>query len=443
MNRSRRKKMLKFDVKKEIQLRKVSDIILEEEFYARFEPDQNLINQYEENIEAILLNKNGGLIQISENNILIDGYHRLKAIERVHGKDYEFDCLVHLTDNTDYIELESYAANPKHGKRNSKKEIIRNIQRLYAKGHSQETIMQRLSIAKSIFYEATKKQREGDKEELERRAIEMYLRAWNTQKSIANELGVSEGYINKILTNSTNGKYEDKFWNLSIEDSNYSKCKPFRYNIWNLDKTDKETSHFGHFPVVFMENVLLYHTDPLDIIFDPFAGDGITIDACKSMFRRYYCSDRIVKPGREKDIKEWDVINGLPDDLPKPRLAFLDPPYWKQAENKYSDSENDLGNMSLADFNGAMNKLLDALKSRKVEYIAVVIRPTQYENDFVFVDHIFDFHDMIKDQYEIEMRYILPDSKQQYLPQMVEKAREKNVCLVLNRDLVVWKLDKN
>jgi len=58
----------------------------------------------------------------------------------------------------------------------------------------------------------------------------------------------------------------------------------------------------------------------------------------------------------------------------------------------------------------------------------------------VFEDHIFKFDKMLPDNYAIEMRYILPYSTQQYLPQMVTKAKEERICLTSHRDLVVWRL---
>jgi hypothetical protein len=215
------------NVEKTVQKRKVSEIIFKQDVYARFEPDQKLITAYEENIEPIVAETK---IQISANNILIDGYHRLKAIERVYGKDYEIDCIVHETDNTDYIEIESYAANERHGKKNSKAETVRNIQRLYAKGHSQETIMSKLSVAKSIFFEATAKQRESEKDERNKKIVEMYLRAWNTQDIISKEVGKGIATVNDVVKkfeNSTCGEFEKNF-------------KPLLYNIWNTPKQDKK-----------------------------------------------------------------------------------------------------------------------------------------------------------------------------------------------------------
>jgi hypothetical protein len=126
--------------------------------------------------------------------------------------------------------------------------------------------------------------------------------------------------------------------------------------------------------------------------------------------------------------------------MPKPDLVFMDPPYWIQAEGLYSDSPDDLGNMSLDDFYDSIENILIEITARKINRIAFVIQPTQYKNDLQWEDHIFKINAMLSDSYEIEMRYILPYSTQQYNAQMVEAAKERNVCLGLNRDLVIWRM---
>lgn len=407
-----------------IQKRKVSEIIFKEDLYARITHDNSLIKYYSENIKSIDIAKS--FIHISKDNILIDGFHRLKAYEMAYGKEHEISCYVHNTDNTDYIELKSYSSNTKHGQKNSKEDNKRNIRRLYAKSHSLETIRTELSLSKSFVYDATIKQREDEKIEREKAILEMYLHGNETQQSVADRFKLPRKTVDDILGGfSKHGIFAKT---------------PILYNIWNEQKGN-DTDHFGSFPIIFMENLLNYHTEPMDIVFDPFAGDGTTVDACKKMMRRYYCSDLEVKPGREKDIYLHDITTGLPEDLKKPDLVFLDPPYWKQANGKYIEHENQLGNIeSLEDFNDIIQSILDSIRKWKVNKIAIVIQPTQYINDFEFTDHIFDFHTMLSKWYKIEGRYILPYSTQQYNAQMVEKAKEENKCLVLNRDLIVWKM---
>jgi len=216
--------------------------------------------------------------------------------------------------------------------------------------------------------------------------------------------------------------------------------EPFIYNIWNTQKGN-ETVHFGSFPEIFMENLIYYHTNIYDIIYDPFAGAGTTVDVCKKWLRRYYCSDRIIKAGREKDIKNWDIKDGLPKDLRKPDLVFLDPPYWKQAENKYSTDKDDLANMELLEFNTTISKFLDKLIKRKIQRIAILIAPTQYSSEkHKFIHHIFDFYDILKKHYEIEMQYEIPNSTEQYNGTQVEIMKKEKKAINIKRELTVFQL---
>jgi len=212
------------------------------------------------------------------------------------------------------------------------------------------------------------------------------------------------------------------------------------YNIWNLGKLESEEDFFGIFPSVFMENLLHYHTEKNDLIYDPFAGSGTTIDVCRKTNRRFYCSDLVVHPGR-KDIEKWNVQNGLPKDLKKPDLVFLDPPYWIQAKDKYSKSSDDLANMPLDEFYNIFNNFLKLLINWKVKKIAIVIAPTQYSNiNHEFEDHIFKFHEILSANYRIEMRYILPYSTEQYNGTQVEIMKKEKKAINLIRDLVIWDL---
>ena len=413
-------------VKKKVMI-KISDVVFDPEFYARLEPNQKLIADYEQNIEQILSSDN--LIEIAQNNILIDGYHRWKAAEIVYGKDKEIPAIQHDTSNTDYILLKSSASNTRHGQRNSRQENSRNIRRLYARGFSLEQIQEELGLGKALVYEATVEDRKSEKEEQKKKVIDLYLMCY-TQEQIAENMGIPQTTVSDVIKNftenSTHGIFGKNF-------------NPLLYNIWNTQKGD-ETSHFGAFPEIFLSNLLYYHTEPFEVVYDPFAGNGTSVDVCKKYYRRYWCSDLIVKPGREDSIKQADAINGIPAECPKPDLVFLDPPYWKQAAGKYSDSADDLGNKDLKAFYTSMGEVLASCHQRKVARVAIVIQPTEYANDLIFVDHILDFHVMLYKHYTVEKRYILPYSTQQYTPQCVEKAKERKVALTLNRDLVVWKI---
>jgi hypothetical protein len=398
---------------------KIKEIIYREDLYPRFEPNQNMIQKYSDSVEQL------PPIKVNQNNILIDGFHRWKAFQLAGRTEIPHEVV--NTESEKELKQMAYQLNSNHGLQLTSDEKRKYAQEMFG-DMTVKALCDVLGVSEKTIQRWTETQAKAVKEDRDRRIVELYLKAWNTQQSIADIFGVYFTTVFKII--------EDfKKRHLSDFKVNF---QPILYSIWNLPKQDNERKHFGAFPEFFMENLLYYHTEPLDIVFDPFGGGGTTVDICKRMFRRYYVSDRKIIPGRENDIREHDIKNGLPEDLLKPALAFLDPPYWKQAEGMYSQDADDLGNMTLEQFNDSMASLLKLLSDRKVERIAAVIQPTQYKNDWQWTDHIFDFDKMLP-KYKIEARYLLPYSTQQYNAQMVDKAKEDKKCLSLHRDLVVWR----
>lgn len=398
---------------------KTSDIIYREDLYPRFEPNQAVIQKYSDSIEYL------PPIKLDQHNILIDGFHRWKAFQLAGINEIPYE-VIEVSSEKELKKL-AYQLNSNHGLQLNSDEKKKYAQEMFGEISNKELSVL-LGVSEKSIQRWTESQAESAKEERDRKIVELYLKAWNTQESIAEIMGIEQKTVSNVI--SKNGQL-----------SEFTKdFKPLLYNIWNTQKQDNDRKHFGAFPEIFMENLLYYHTDPLDIVYDPFGGGGTTVDICKRMFRRYYVSDRKVIPGRESDIKEYDIKNGLPEDLPKPKMAFLDPPYWSQAEGKYSDDSDDLGNMDLDSFNESMSLLLGQLTKRKIELIAIVIQPTQYKNKWTWTDHIIHFDRMLNSKYDVEMRYILPYSSEQYMPQMVIKAKENKKCLSTFRDLVIWKL---
>ena len=79
-----------------------------------------------------------------------------------------------------------------------------------------------------------------------------------------------------------------------------SNFKPNPYNIWSYGKQgDTDTTVFGTLPQEIAEQLLWYYTEPFDVVYDPFGGAGITVNACKKWFRRYYVSNIIGKTDRQ------------------------------------------------------------------------------------------------------------------------------------------------
>ncbi|MBF0555089.1 MAG: hypothetical protein HQK96_11140 [Nitrospirae bacterium] len=398
----------------------VEDIVYRDDLYPRIEVDHSLIEIYQQDIERL------PAIMINQNNILIDGRHRWLAHKRAGANTIPADIIE--TESEAHLEILAYKYNSAHGKQLSTEE-----KRIFAVKRcdiiSTAKIASILSVSERTVRYWTQAKRKDLEEHRNKLIISEYLRAWNTQEAIAEKFELTQKTVSNIIDNFR------KNGNLAESTKNFN---PYLYSIWSLKNGD-DKSHFGAFPAAYMENLIYYHTEPLEIVYDPFAGSGTTVKVCKAWHRRYYCSDRVVKQGLEDDIKQWDIADGLPEDLPLPDFVFLDPPYWIQAGNKYSKDKECLGNMSLEDFYSTFELFLKELIGRKAKRISIVIAPTQYRNNMVYEDHIFRFAKLLDGKYKIEMRRILPYSTQQCTPQMVIRAKEKRVDLVIHRDLVVWR----
>ena len=218
--------------------------------------------------------------------------------------------------------------------------------------------------------------------------------------------------------------------------------EPPIYNVWKQQEKTAGVSHFGNSEVRWLDNLLYLYTQPFDIVVDPFAGSGSTIDVCCERLRRYWVSDRKPVVEREAEIRLHDITTGLPR-LPRwqdVKLVYLDPPYWKQAEGQYSTDPEDLANTPLEKFTAALARTITAFgkKLKSGAAIALIIQPTQWNApDHAYTDHIADMLRAVK--LPLDMRYSVPYESEQYNAQTVKWAKANRRCLVLTREIVVWK----
>jgi len=415
----------------------VADLKFDKTRYSRKDIDYHAVEDYSKNLLSM------PPIIVNQDNVIVDGVHRYKAAQKT--EQHQIAAKRIMLDEQD-IQLANLLFDLTSGVRHPEGDVKRICRNYWSPNpDDNKHLMEQLGIAHQRFSEYTSDIARAREKERNEAIAYALLDPSKTEAAVAEDFGVSEKTIKRRIDAILDSLPDSG--NLSkdtVSESDFAfLCNRYDwkhdlYNIWNKASGDADNSHFGAFPQHFMRNLLYYHTQPLDTVYDPFAGGGTTIDACRFMLRKFIVSDR--KPQAHRDeISEWDIANGLPDWLPtKIHLAFLDPPYWKQAEGMYSQDADDLGNMTLEQFNEAMTALLKALEGRKVERIAAVIQPTQYKNAWTWTDHVFDFDKMLT-KYHIEARYILPYSTQQYLPQMVEKAKEARICLSTYRDLIVWR----
>ena len=329
----------------DLQTRQVDKIKFRDDLYPRFKHDPVLVQKYAQDLELL------PPIEINQHDELIDGFHRWTAYKtnEVH------DIPVIVTQTASDAELLRLAiqANSKHGWQLNEKDKKAAAVRLYASatGLTKKEIAAALSVnmrsVQRYLSDIDKQVQQQQKQQV----FDLYM-SCHTQQEIADKLDIPRVTTLDIIKTIVENGQLSHFDNSLAFDKDQD-FKPPLYNVWNFGKVSNEVSHFGNSEQRIVDNLLYLYTNPLDIVLDPFAGGGSTIDVCLKRSRRYYVSDRKPIPARADQIRPLDVVQSLPDlgnRWSEVSLTYLDPPYWRQALNKYSQDAEDLANMSLEDF---------------------------------------------------------------------------------------------
>lgn len=276
-----------------------------------------------------------------DDHTLIDGFHRWQAYKREGLTEIAAIDLGDLSDIE--IKKEAYRRNNAHGfqleisdKKYGADDLYRTVTKDFAE------IAEMIGVTLKTAIEYCRDARRDEKQAQQDKAWDLYLDGLS-ERQIAEAVEAPQQTVHDWLT--------DRKTNAS--DSRSPPASRQHFNIWNFQQSDGESSYFGRMPPQVVENLLWFYTEPGQIVFDPFAGSGTTIDVCKAMGRCVWSSDR--KPSTPTlPIHKHDILTGWPKDAPeKVDLIILDPPYWQQAKGKYSDDTADLGNMELDAFYSA------------------------------------------------------------------------------------------
>ena len=207
---------------------KVTEIVFRDDLYPRFEPNQSQIQKYSESIEFL------PPIKLNQNKILIDGFHRWKAYQLAGIQEIPFEVIE--TETEKELKKLAYQLNSNHGLQLSNKEKQKYAQEMYGDMTVKELSVV-LGVSESSIKGWTETQAKAQKEDRNRQIIDLYLKAWNTQKSIEDILNIPQQTITRIIENTQKDKI--------VEMGNFT---PLLYNIWNLPKQDNDRKHFGAFP---------------------------------------------------------------------------------------------------------------------------------------------------------------------------------------------------
>lgn len=415
----------------------VDKVVFREDLYPRIKSSAVTVQKYAEDLDVL------PPIEVNQHNELIDGWHRWTAHKKAEAEKIKA-TVTKTASESEFLEL-AIERNAAHGLQLSQEDKRDMARKIYhatpekERDAKKKQLAKILSVSERTVRDWLSRIDKDSKEARDQRIFELWL-ACHTQHEIATETGIDQGDLSKLISSFMEiGKLAK---NHKSDAEHATDFDPPIYNIWKQQTKTEGSSHFGNSEVRWVDNLLYLYTQPFDVVIDPFAGGGSTIDICKKRFRRYFVSDRKPVVERAQEIRQHDLTAGLP----KPpqwkdvKLVYLDPPYWKQAEGQYSKDKTDLANMTLEEFNESLSGIIKGFAGKLTEaYIALIIQPTQWKSPKrEYTDHIAEMLRLIK--LPIAMRYSVPYESQQCNAQMVEWSKEHKTPLVLTREIVVWRV---
>lgn len=408
-------------------------IVFRKDLYPRLETSPQKVQQYASDLSVL------PPVEVNQRNELIDGWHRWTAHKTANGKTISA-FVTETTSDGQLLEL-AVVRNAKHGLQLSlddKRDMARRIYHITPERDREGKkayLATILSVSERTVRDWLSRIDKDAKESRDKKIFDLWLACW-TQEEIAAEVGITQGEVAKSIPNGELAEQNKPAAN------HLTDFDPPIYNVWKQQEKTVGSDHFGNSEVRWLDNLLYLYTSPFDIVIDPFAGGGSTIEICRKRFRRYFVSDRKPIVARENEIRKHDLTEGLP----KPpqwkdvRLVYLDPPYWKQSEGKYSKDGNDLANMSLDKFTETLSRIInDFRKKITAGVVALIIQPTQWNApDREFTDHVAHMLRLVNAK--IDMRFSVPYESQQCTAQMVEWTKKNKRTLVLTREIIVWRV---
>jgi ParB family transcriptional regulator, chromosome partitioning protein len=216
--------------------------------------------------------------------------------------------------------------------------------------------------------------------------------------------------------------------------------RPTPYDVW-LFRHDQAFGipYPGAIPPGIVAHALYYYTKPGNLVVDPMAGGGTTLDVCRSMNRRCLAYD--IAPSRP-DIFLNDIRQGFPLESAGCDLIFCDPPYHTMLAGRYCQK-----GIASSPLDGWLAFLLELAHSalatlRPGGYLALLLA-SQTEKDlprgFGYLDHaFFGYLATIRAGF-LPIRRISCPLNGAYLPQQVCRARNDGRLLGQVRDLLMMR----
>lgn len=221
------------------------------------------------------------------------------------------------------------------------------------------------------------------------------------------------------------------------------------YDVWNFAGCHDlmGDKHPGRIPGELVCHVLHFFTDPGDLVVDPMAGSGTTLDACLLMGRKGRGYDIDHRHDRI-DIEQHSLDDGWPVTVAKARLIFWDPPYYDKMDHGTIGGDGYIdGSISGLDPWAYMDWFADRFAGLAKEVkpgtrLAFLMSDWDPENAKRHADHpgifIWDYADRLRDAgWKLQRQIQCPLPTQQIHPDIVNKHRAARRLGRLGRYLLV------
>jgi len=427
-----------------------------------------------------------------ERTICLDGWHRLEAyreynrqngseriekVEATQWRDEVLDKQQHLVD----LMVRSAELNTKHGLRLPQGDIKYQLRKIAQAPDSLSLVWKDIAISFGVTPEWASECVSGilAQKRMGRDALmyKLSLLGW-TQEQIGEVIGIDQrtvSYSTKKFNEFNSLVKSDFFekdkslkevadyyhldhpltWAILLEgrddlerlkklsESNDGlNCSPRPYDVWNFSGCHPlfGYEYEGRTPGQLVLQLLYFYTRQGDLVVDPMAGSGTTVDTCLVMSRRCLAYD--IDPEcskRRPEIRTGDAISVIEGLKGKPNILFLDPPYYRKKEREYGDRS--ISSLSRDEYLEYFRRLAKASYRRLHPDGRVALLMSDYTEDepkeSVFIHHYI--HAFEGDGFTVERMILCPLSTEQIHPDIQNRFTRDRRLARLVRYLVVFR----
>jgi transposase len=285
----------------------VEVVVFREDLYPRIDKSVVTVQKYAEDLTVL------PPIEINQKDELIDGWHRWTAHKKAKAETIAA-VVTKTKSDADLLEL-AIERNATHGlqlSQDDKRDMARMIYvatPLHEQGQKKKRLAAILSVSLDTIQRWLSRIDKDNKEKRDAEVARLWLACF-TEHEIATAVGMPRSTIEEVLTRIRTYGFPSKVGECEEIEPEAARLEelarrhraaaehatdfePPIYNIWKQQAKSNGSGHFGNSEARWLDNLLYLYTAPFDIVIDPFAGGGSTIDVCRKRFRRYFVSDRL------------------------------------------------------------------------------------------------------------------------------------------------------